>query len=100
MNDEFQKYVDFRIQRSKSTLEDAKLLAKHGSWNSVVNRLYYACYYAISALLYTKGFEPKTHTGIKTIFFSERILASYILIFLTSDLKEITLTSLFSIKNW
>ena len=62
-----------KIQRSNDTFEDAKLLADNGRWNSVVNRVYYACFYAVSALLYSKGIEPKTHAGIRTIFFDEYI---------------------------
>ncbi|MCK4815544.1 HEPN domain-containing protein [bacterium] len=54
MNEKFKDFIEYRIQRSNDTFEDAKLLANNGRWNSVTNRLYYACFYAVSALLYSK----------------------------------------------
>jgi len=47
-----QDFIDYRIEGAKETLKAAKLLADNGHWNSVINRLYYVCFYAISALLY------------------------------------------------
>jgi len=38
-----------------------------------VNRLYYSCFYSVTALLLSKGFEAKTHNGVKTLFFKEFI---------------------------
>lgn len=43
-----------------------------------VNRLYYSCFYAVTALLISRGFEAKTHNGVKTIFFKEFIATGYI----------------------
>jgi uncharacterized protein len=67
------EYIVYRLSRADSTLNDAKLLAKNNSWNSCVNRLYYSTFYAVTALLISKGFEAKTHNGVKTIFFKEFI---------------------------
>jgi len=33
-----------------------------------VNRLYYACFYAVSALLLTKGLTATRHSGLRTLF--------------------------------
>ena len=60
--------IKYRISRAKETLEDAKILAKEKRWNSVINRLYYAAYYAISALLIFKELKPTTHAGVKSNF--------------------------------
>ena len=35
-----------------------------GYYNTAVNRMYYACYYAASALLITEGIVTKTHDGV------------------------------------
>ena len=43
-------------------------MQREGHWNSCANRLYYACYYAVSALLATKGLASSKHTGIKALF--------------------------------
>ncbi|MBI3302910.1 MAG: HEPN domain-containing protein [Deltaproteobacteria bacterium] len=41
--------VRYRLQRARETLEDARILANASRWNPCVNRLYYACFYAVSA---------------------------------------------------
>ena len=33
-----------------------------------VNRLYYACFYAVSALLYTAGLASSRHSGVMALF--------------------------------
>lgn len=50
-------------------MDVAELLIKNKKWNSVVNRLYYACFYAVSALLIKNEVQIKSHTGVKTQFF-------------------------------
>jgi uncharacterized protein (UPF0332 family) len=47
-----QDYISYRINSAKETLEAARLLAENKHWNSAINRLYYSCFYSISALLY------------------------------------------------
>lgn len=63
--DNFAKY---RMEKSLETLQAAELLVQNGNWNSAINRLYYAAYYAISSLLVKSGIETKTHAGVKTQF--------------------------------
>ena len=60
--------VAYRIERSKITLADADNLIKSGSYNSAVNRLYYACYYAVVALLINYGISAQTHKGVIQMF--------------------------------
>ena len=43
--------VAYRIARAKDTYEDAVILSERERWNSAINRLYYAAYYAVMALL-------------------------------------------------
>lgn len=61
-------YAKYRMEKSRETLEVAALLVQNGKWNSAVNRLYYAAYYAVSGLLVKSGIESKTHAGVKTQF--------------------------------
>jgi uncharacterized protein (UPF0332 family) len=58
----------YRIDRALETLEDARILQESKRWNACVNRLYYACYYAVSALLLQKGLFSSKHTGIRSMF--------------------------------
>jgi len=58
----------YRLQRARETLEDARILAKAGRWNPCVNRLYYACFYAVSALLVQEGLSSSKHAGVRSLF--------------------------------
>ena len=37
-------YINYRFQRAKESFEEALILAENKHWNTVVNRLYYACF--------------------------------------------------------
>ena len=58
--------VCYRLERAHSTLGEADLLYEGDYFNAAVNRLYYACYYAATALLLSRGIETSTHNGVKT----------------------------------
>lgn len=60
--------VSYRLQRARETLADARILADAGRWNPCVNRLYYACFYAVSALLVQDGLSSSKHTGLRSLF--------------------------------
>jgi len=60
--------IRYRMERAHETLEDARILEKSKRWKACVNRLYYACYYAVSALLMQKGLYSSKHTGIRSLF--------------------------------
>jgi uncharacterized protein (UPF0332 family) len=49
-------------------MEDARILANAGRWNACVNRLYYACFYGVSALLARHGLSSPKHTGVRSLF--------------------------------
>lgn len=60
--------IRYRIERAKDTLDDAHILAEKEKWNSAINRLYYAAYYAVMALLLHSNLQPSTHNGVKSMF--------------------------------
>lgn len=66
-NDDRNSLVGYRIQRALETLKEADYNADGGYYNTAVNRLYYAAYYAASALMLANGIEANTHTGVKTM---------------------------------
>lgn len=68
MNDE---YVIYRMSRAKQSLQVAEEVLEKNFEEDAINRIYYAVYYAISALLFTKKMFPKTHVGMKAIFNKE-----------------------------
>lgn len=59
--------IDYRLQRAKETLIEADYNAKGEYFNTAVNRLYYAAYYAASALMLAYELDASTHAGIKTL---------------------------------
>lgn len=63
-----QDLIKYRLQRARDTYEDAQILADKSRWNSTINRLYYAAYYAVKALLLDSDLNPTTHNGAKSNF--------------------------------
>ncbi|MGN6540887.1 MAG: HEPN domain-containing protein [Ginsengibacter sp.] len=55
------------MTKSKKTLAEIELLIQNELWNTAVNRLYYACYYAVIALLINKEIDTLTHTGARQL---------------------------------
>ena len=60
--------VRYRLQRAAETLEEGRVLAEAEHWSGCVNRLYYACFYAVSALLLKHGLSSAKHTGVRSLF--------------------------------
>jgi uncharacterized protein (UPF0332 family) len=60
--------IKYRHLRALETYEEAVILAKENHWNATANRLYYACFYAVSGLLLKNGLSNSTHNGVKTEF--------------------------------
>lgn len=61
-------YINYRFNRAKEALEEAIILAENEKWNTVVNRLYYACFYAVISLLLKNDIETQSHDGARTQF--------------------------------
>jgi len=61
-------YIKYRLEKAFESLNDAKLLAQNQRWNSCVNRLYYAAFYAVIALLLIENYDGLTHDGTRSQF--------------------------------
>ena len=66
--DERGEIVQYRLRRANEALEDARILARADRWNPCVSRLYYACFYAVSALLLLHDLSSSKHTGVRSLF--------------------------------
>ena len=64
-------YIKYRINRSEEILVEIEFLIANKFWNTAVNRLYYAAYHAVSALLYSHGIETSSHAGCRLKFGQE-----------------------------
>jgi len=60
--------IDLKIERAKESIKEVPYLIAQSFYRTAVNRLYYSCYYAVSALLLQKGYSARTHNGIIALF--------------------------------
>lgn len=65
---ELKALIGYRLRRAIETLEEALLMQRAAHWNACANRLYYAAFYAISALLLIDGHLSTKHSGVKALF--------------------------------
>ena len=61
---ERKEVVRYRMEKARNTFSEIALLTNNELWHNAANRLYYACYYAVTALLIKNGVETKTHQGV------------------------------------
>ena len=57
--------VAYRREKAHDTLNEIPILIENEMWNTAVNRLYYACFYVVNALLISQQIETKTHSGVQ-----------------------------------
>ena len=53
--------VEMELVKAERTFEEQKLLRDGALWSTLANRLYYALFHAVSALLISEGHEVGTH---------------------------------------
>lgn len=63
----------YRLERARKFLKDAQNLFDIGSYESSINRSYYAILSASKAILILRGADPESHEGIKTMLSKEFI---------------------------
>lgn len=56
------------MSRARETIEEARLLLSAGHTNACVNRLYYAAFYVVLALLLSEGLSSTKHSGGRSLF--------------------------------
>jgi uncharacterized protein (UPF0332 family) len=68
MTDETRTLVAYRLQRAREALDEATLLFERDHINTFVNRVYYACFYSVTALLLTRDLASAKHSGVRSLF--------------------------------
>ncbi|MCI5122791.1 MAG: HEPN domain-containing protein [Candidatus Electrothrix sp. AUS4] len=69
-----EEIIRYRLERAEKNYQEALLMQREKHWNTCANRLYYACFYAVSALLQQHDFSSGKHRamflkrGISTIY--------------------------------
>jgi len=67
--------VRYRLDEAQGALTDAKILIEgKGTVVSIINRSYYAMFYAALALLQTMGKASSKHTGVLSLFDTEFVM--------------------------
>lgn len=61
-------YIKYRIDRARETLAEVGTHINNEFWNTAINRMYYACFYAIGALLVQNNIEVASHQGVRQKF--------------------------------
>ena len=67
--------VNYRLEQAQEALDDAKyLIDGNRSPQSIVNRSYYAMFYAALALLQKISKAPSKHSGVISLFDKEFVI--------------------------
>jgi uncharacterized protein (UPF0332 family) len=61
-------FIRYRLERADETLLEVDSHLSNGFWNTAINRMYYACFYAVSALLVKNNVEVNSHAGVRQQF--------------------------------
>lgn len=77
-DDERKSLVSVRLQNAKDTLDEVPVHIENGFWNTATNRMYYACYYAVAALLLKNGVSVKTHSGVRQALGKEFVVTGLV----------------------
>ena len=65
---ERQIIVSRELEKAERTYDDMLFCAREGKWEAAANRIYYALFHAMSALLVNDGHIVKSHRGVLTMF--------------------------------
>lgn len=71
MRQEFINLSKYRMEKTKNTLLDAKKYITSATMDFTVNRIYYAMFYSVNALIITKGLSSSKHAGVRALFNKE-----------------------------
>jgi uncharacterized protein (UPF0332 family) len=67
-DDERRALITLKIERASETILEVPYLIDQGFFRTAANRLYYSCFYMVSALLLQKSFATRTHQGVISLF--------------------------------
>ena len=63
-----EELIKYRLERSRETLDEAKLMLEADHLYGATNRIYYACFYAVSAMMMKHDLFSKKHSGVLALF--------------------------------
>ena len=69
MSDAKQDLIRYRMGRAREALADADAALREERFNEASNRIYYATFYAASALLATRDLSSSRHSGVISLLY-------------------------------
>jgi len=76
--DEKRALINYKLEKAKEIFAETPILIENKLWRTAANRLYYACFYAVSALLLQYGHSAHTHVGTKILFGKHFVLTNIV----------------------
>ena len=67
-NEERKTLVALELKKARETYEEISILTAANRWSGAANRLYYAVFHAVSALLINDDLQVNTHKGSHATF--------------------------------
>ena len=64
-NEQRDALVEYRRENARLTLAEIPIHLQNGFYKTAVNRMYYACFYMVIALLLKNNIEAQTHSGAR-----------------------------------
>ena len=69
LSDEERKIiVEFEIEKAHRLIEQFSILENAKLWDTLANRVYYAVFHAVTALLIKNGLHAGSHQGVSVLF--------------------------------
>lgn len=67
-DEERQIMVEFEIERAHRLIDQFPILENAKLWDTLANRVYYAVFHAVTALLIKNGLHAESHQGVSVLF--------------------------------
>ena len=69
LNDEERKLlVEFEVEKAQKLIDQFPILENAELWDTLANRVYYAVFHAVTALLIKNGLHAGSHQGVSVLF--------------------------------
>ena len=60
--------IRYKLSRARESLAEAEVMLQTDHPHGAANRIYYACFYAVTALLLTRDLSSSKHSGVIALF--------------------------------
>ena len=60
--------IRYKLGRARESLAEAEVMIKTAHPHGCANRIYYACFYAVTAILLTRDLSSSKHSGVIALF--------------------------------